>query len=101
MKAKIIKKALKKILPKGTPIMEVSDKEYKKNLEEYVVKVTNEDGSEIIVPSEQTKKLAKIIFSDDLEKYRQVNGSLNDEGSKIFCQRINDYLDKKGSGVNE
>ena len=37
----------------------------------------------------------RIIFSDDLEKYRQVNGSLNDEGSKIFCQRVKDYLDKK------
>lgn len=39
--------------------------------------------------------LDRIIFSDDLEKYRQVNGSLNDEGSKIFCQRVKDYLDKK------
>lgn len=37
----------------------------------------------------------RIIFSDDLEKYRQVNGSLNDEGSKIFCQRVKDYLNKK------
>ena len=95
MKSKLIKKALRKILPKGTTIMEVSDKEYKKNLEEYIVKVTNEDGSEIIVPNDISKELEKIIFSDDLEKYRQANGSLNDEGSKIFCQRVNDYLDKK------
>lgn len=95
MKSKMIKKALRKILPKGTPIMEVSDKEYKKNLEEYVAKDTNEDVSGIIVPNDISRQLAKIIFSDDLEKYRQVNGSLNDEGNKIFCQRVNDYLDKK------
>ncbi len=73
MKSKMIKKALKKILPKGTPIMEVSDKEYKKNLEEYVVKVTNEDGSEIIVPNDISKELARAMFNND----------------------------KKGSGVNE
>lgn len=65
LKAKIIKKALKKVLPKGTPIMELSDKEYKKNLEEYVVKVTNEDGSEIIVPNDISKQLARAMFNND------------------------------------
>ena len=54
-----------------------------------------------IEPTEQSKKIAqeiikKMIYSDDLEKYRQVNGSLNDEGSKIFCQRIKNYLESKG-----
>ena len=39
----------------------------------------------------------KIVYSDDLEKYRQVNGFLNDKGNKIFCQRVHNYLDKKGS----
>ena len=72
MKAKIIKKALKKILPKGTPIMEVSDKEYKKNLEEYVVKVTNEDGSEIIVPNDISKELTRAMFNND-KKGSEVN----------------------------
>ena len=52
-----------------------------------------------IEPTEQSKKIAnelsEIIFSDDLEKYRQVNGSLNDEGSKIFSERIKSYLDNK------
>ena len=53
--------------------MEVSDKEYKKNLEEYIVKVTHEDGSEIIVPNDISKELARTMFNND----------------------------KKGSGVNE
>ena len=39
--------------------------------------------------------LDRIIFSDDLEKYRQVNGFLNDKGNEIFCKRVNDYLDNK------
>lgn len=68
LKSKIIKKALKKILPKGTPIMEVSDNEYKKDLEEYVVKVTNEDGSEIIVPNDISKELARAMFNNDKKK---------------------------------
>lgn len=37
----------------------------------------------------------RIIFNDDLEKYRQVNGCLNDKGNKIFSKRVNDYLDEK------
>lgn len=54
-----------------------------------------------IEPTEQSKKIAqeitkKMIYSDDLEKYRQVNGSLNDEGNKIFSKRINKYLESKG-----
>ena len=36
-----------------------------------------------------------IYNNDDLEKYRQVNGILNDEGQRIFCNRINAYLDQK------
>ena len=39
----------------------------------------------------------RIIFSDDLEKYRQVNGFLNDKGNEIFSKRVKDYLDKKRS----
>ena len=54
-----------------------------------------------IEPTEQSKKIAqeiakKMIYSDDLEKYRQVNGCLNDEGNKIFSKRINEYLESKG-----
>ena len=54
-----------------------------------------------IEPTEQSKKIAeeitkKMIYSDDLEKYRQVNGSLNDEGNKIFSKRIINYLESKG-----
>ena len=67
MKAKLIKKALKKILPKGTPIMEISDKQYKKNLKEYIIKVTKEDGSEIVVPNDISKELAKAMFNNNLE----------------------------------
>lgn len=62
---------------------------------EYPIKFSEKD-KEMVVPTEQTKKLSKIIFSDDLEKYRQVNGSLNDEGNKIFSKRINEYLESKG-----
>lgn len=85
------------------PTMDMSDKEWEQNLKEAQERFHNalQNEEALVVPTEQTKELAKIIFSDDLEKYRQVNGSLNDEGSKIFCQRVNDYLDKKGSGVNE
>lgn len=46
---------------------------------------------------DECKDFDEIVYSDDLEKYRQVNGSLNDKGNKIFCQRVNRYLDKKGS----
>ncbi len=67
MKAKLIKKALKKILPKGTPIMEVSDNEYKKDLEEYVIKVTKEDGSEIVVPNDISKEIARAMFNNDFK----------------------------------
>ena len=54
-----------------------------------------------IEPTEQSKIIAqeiakKIIYSDDLEKYRQVNGSLNDEGKKIFSERVKNYLESKG-----
>lgn len=52
-----------------------------------------------IKPAEQSKKitseLEKIIFSDDLEQYRQVNGSLNNEGNKIFSERVKKYLNNK------
>ena len=53
-----------------------------------------------IEPTEQSKKIAqeiakKIIFSDDLEQYRQVNGNLNKKGQKLFSERINAYLDSK------
>lgn len=43
----------------------------------------------------------RIIFSDDLEIYRQVNGSLNDKGNKIFSKRVNDYLDNKRRNKND
>ena len=93
---KIINKILLKIMNKfNIPKLEISDKEMLENLEKYCY--IGEQGEEYIVPNEQTKELEKIIFSDDIEKYRQVNGLLNDEGSKIFCQRVNDYLDNKGS----
>lgn len=54
-----------------------------------------------IEPTEQSSIIAneitkKILYSDDLEKYRQVNGILNDEGSKIFNERVKAYLDKEG-----
>jgi hypothetical protein len=54
-----------------------------------------------IEPTEQSKIITqeiakKIIYSDDLEKYRQVNGSLNDEGRKIFSERVKNYLGSKG-----
>lgn len=39
--------------------------------------------------------MKQIYNNDDLEKYRQVNGILNDEGQRIFCDRINAYLDQK------
>ena len=65
MKTKLIKKALKKILPKGTPIIETSDKEYEESLKEYVVKVTNKDGSELIVPNDISKELARAMFYND------------------------------------
>lgn len=42
----------------------------------------------------------RIIFSDDLEKYRQANGFLNDKGNEIFCKRVNDYLDKLEENKN-
>lgn len=54
-----------------------------------------------IEPTEQSKIIVqeivkKIIYSDDLEKYRQVNGALNDEGRKIFSERVKNYLESKG-----
>ena len=51
-------------------------------------------------PTEQAKKIANeitksVIYSDDLEQYRCVNGSLSDLGNKIFSERINIYLNNK------
>lgn len=65
MKTKLIKKALGKMLPKRTPIIEISDKEYKENLKEYIAKVTNKDGSELIVPNDISKELARAMFNND------------------------------------
>mgnify|MGYP003466621075 FL=1 len=53
-----------------------------------------------IKPTEQAKKIANeitksVIYSDDLEQYRCVNGSLSDLGNKIFSERINIYLNNK------
>ena len=65
---RIINKILLKIMKRfNIPRMEISDKEYEQNLKEHVDTVCNQNGEECVVPSEQTKKLAKIMFSDDLE----------------------------------
>ena len=63
------------------------------------LKILNEIAPHI-EPTEQSKKIAKklakrLIYSDDLEQYRQVNGKLNRKGQKLFRERINTYLDSK------
>ena len=61
---RIINKILLKIMKKfNIPRMETSDKEYEQNLKKYVDTICNPNGEECIVPTEQTKELAKIIFS--------------------------------------
>jgi len=38
----------------------------------------------------------KIInLREGLDEYRNVDGSLNKEGQKIFCERVNKYLEEK------
>lgn len=76
MKSKMIKKALRKILPKGTPIMEVSDKEFENNLilqtkeKEQIInanfKVINE------VAMQQAEQILKGLKKEDIKVY--VNG---------------------------
>jgi hypothetical protein len=56
------------------PTMDISDKEWEQNLKEFHKKLHNELQNEEagVVPTEQTKELAKIIFSDK-EKGSGVN----------------------------
>lgn len=76
MKSKMIKKALRKILPKGTPIMEISDEEFENNLilqtkeKEQIInanfKVINE------VAMQQAEQILKGLKKEDIKVY--VNG---------------------------
>lgn len=64
---KIINKILLKIMNKfNIPTMDISDKEWEQNLKEFHKRLHNELQNEeaMIVPTKQTKELAKIIFSD-------------------------------------
>lgn len=64
---KIINKILLKIMNKfNIPTMDISDKEWEQNLKEFHKRLHNELQNEeaIIVPTEQTKELVKIIFND-------------------------------------
>lgn len=64
---KIINKILLKIMNKfNIPTMDISDKEWKQNLKEFHKRLHNELQNEeaMIVPTKQTKELAKIIFND-------------------------------------
>ena len=35
------------------------------------------------------------IIQDGLDKYRKVDGSLTEEGNRMFCERVKKYLDNK------
>ena len=56
------------------PTMDISDKEWKQNLKEAQERFHNalQNEEALVVPTEQTKELAKIIFSDK-EKGSGVN----------------------------
>ena len=69
---KIINKILLKIMNKfDIPTMDISDKEWKQNLKEFHKRIDNElqTREAWVVPTEQTKELAKIIFSDKKRKW--------------------------------
>ena len=72
---KIINKILLKIMNKfDIPTMDISDKEWEQNLKEAQERFHNalQNEEALVVPTEQTKELMKIIFSDK-EKGSGVN----------------------------
>ena len=72
---RIINKILLKIMNKfNIPKMDISDKEWEQNLKEFHKRIHNglQNEETRVVPTEQTKELAKIIFSDK-EKGSGVN----------------------------
>lgn len=73
-------------------VMEIwQEKEKNTGKPYFIIKLLGTDDDS----QDECKAFDELVFSDDLEKYRQVNGFLNDKGNKIFCQRVNNYLDKK------
>ena len=57
---KIIKRIIRNILSKfNLPKMGISDKEYEKNLKEYVDKVGTEKGEPLIVPNDNFKRIMR------------------------------------------
>ncbi len=69
---RIINKILLKIMKKfNIPTMDISDKEWEQNLKEAQERFHNALHNEeaLVVPTEQTKELAKIIFSDKKRKW--------------------------------
>ena len=55
---KIIKRIIRNILSKfNLPKMDISYKEYEKNLKEYVDKVGTEKGEPLIVPNDNFKRI--------------------------------------------